>query len=411
MSRFILLAWRNIGRNKRRSLITISAVSFAVVMVALTRSLQYGTYDVVESVAVQLFNGEIQVQRRGFQEEQALAYFLSQDQVDWERLVRSVPEIADYTRRITGFGLVSSDSSSAGALIVGIEPEREARITKFSTLVRKGRRLARGDRKKVLLGETLAKNLQVDIGDTVVVLTQGYRNQLGADVYVLKGVVRVGHAQLDRALMVMPLRDAQELFSLDSGVTQIVFSTVDFRKAPDITRRIEEHLPNSELEALSWHELMPELKQIIVVDNVSGAIYLGFILIVVGIEIFNATMMNIIERTREFGVLQAMGMKPYQISALILMESFIKVSIALTLGLILSFLVISILSRFSIPLPAELREAYASYGFVIEDIKFSDRIQVYIEPLVSIAIIAALALMLPMLKTARLSPMEAFRKV
>jgi len=411
MSRFIQLAWRNIGRNKRRSLITISAVSFAVVMVALTRSLQYGTYDVVESLAVQLFNGEIQIQRRGFQEEQALAYFLSQDQVDWDGLVRSVPEIAYYTRRITGFGLVSSDSSSAGALIVGIEPEREARITKFSTLVRKGRRLARADRKKVLLGETLAKNLQVDIGDTVVVLTQGYRNQLGADVYALKGIVRVGHAQLDRALMVMPLRDAQELFSLDSGVTQVVFSTVDFRKAPDITRRIEEHLPNSELEALSWHELMPELKQIIVVDNVSGAIYLGFILIVVGIEIFNATMMNIIERTREFGVLQAMGMKPYQISGLIFMESFIKVSIALILGLILSFVVVSILSRFSIPLPAELREAYASYGFVIEDIKFSDRVQVYIEPLVSIAIIAVLALLLPMLKTARLSPVEAFRKV
>ena len=139
---------------------------------------------------------------------------------------------------ITGFGLVSSDSSSAGALIVGIEPGRECEITQFVTLVKEGDRLAPGDDRRVLLGVTLARNLQVGVGDTVVVLTQGYRNQMGADTYLVKGTVGMGNAELERGLLIMPLHNAQELFSLYDGITQVVVSTTDFRKANSRAKRL-----------------------------------------------------------------------------------------------------------------------------------------------------------------------------
>lgn len=219
MTKFLSLAWRNIWRNKRRTQITILAIAFAIFIVAVTRSLQYGTYDTMESLAVRLYNGEVQLHKQGFHEEQSLNLSLHEDAEDWEALIAAHPEFTRYSRRITSFGLISSDSASAGALIVGIEPESEAAITMFPSLVKKGDALTLNDEGRILIGSTLARNLQVSLGDSVVVLTQGYRNQLGAGIYHVQGMVSVGHAELDRGIMIMRLDDAQELFSLDDGIT------------------------------------------------------------------------------------------------------------------------------------------------------------------------------------------------
>ncbi len=410
MSKLLDLAWRNIWRNRRRSLITICAISFSVLIVAVTRSLQYGTYDAMESMAVRLFIGEMQIHRDGFQEEQTLNYFLLDGEIDLRALVDSSDFVTGFSRRLTGFGLVGSDSSSAGALIVGIEPEREKQVTKFSGLIREGSALHPHDDHQVLLGATLARNLRLVVGDTLVVLTQGYRNQMGADVYVLKGMVSVGTPELDRNLMVMPLHNAQELFSLDGGVTEILLSTDNFRNATKYTRTLASHLASDRYEVLSWEEMMPELKQIILVDNIGGAIYLIFLLIVVGFEIFNTTMMSIVERTREFGILQAIGMKSGQISTLIMIESTLKIVVALTAGLLISLLVVSILTHYPIPLSEEIREGYASYGFSLEDLTFSGKWQVYMEPLLAIAAIAFLATLYPLYRTSTMTPIEGLRR-
>lgn len=410
MRKFIKLAWRNLWRNRRRSVITIAAIAFAILMTAVTRSLQYGTYDTMESLAVRLYHGELQIQHETFHEEQTLNYALQEDALDLQKLVQETPELTHFTRRITGFGLASSDFGSTGALVVGIEPQREREVTRFSVALQSGHRLEPGDDREILIGRTLAKNLQLGVGDTCVVLTQGYRNQLGADKYVVKGTVSMGQAELDRAIMILPLHNAQELFSLHNRITQVVFRTTDFRRAEPIAHALLQRFSNATLAVLSWKELMPELQQIITVDNVSGAIYLGFILIVVGIEIFNATMMSIIERTREFGVMQAIGMKPRHIGGLILLESMQKVSVALLAGLLIAVLAVYILAQYNIPLPADMVEAYADYGFVIDEMKFSQRLRVYTEPVFSIALIALLAVSFPVFRIANLSPVEAFRK-
>lgn len=410
MRKFIKLAWRNIWRNRRRTLITISAVAFAILLTAVTRSLQYGTYDTMESLAVRLYHGEIQIQHPKFHDERTLNYFMQEDAFDWQKLVQDTPEITAYARRVTGFGLASSDSGSTGALIVGIEPEREREVSRFSVALQSGERLQRSDDRHVLIGRTLAKNLQLAIGDTCVVLTQGYRNQLGADKYVVKGTVSVGQAELDRTLLIMPLKNAQDLFSLENRITQAVFRTTDFRQAETLAQSLARRFSEQNLAVLAWPELLPELQQIITVDNVSGAIYLGFILIVVGIEIFNATMMNVIERTREFGVMQSIGMKPRQISGLILLESVQKVTIALTAGVLIAVAAVYVLAQYHIPLPADMVEAYADYGFVIDELKFIQQPRVYSEPIIAITLIALLAVIFPLIKTSRLSPVEAFRK-
>jgi len=399
MRKLLNLAWRNIWRNKRRSLITISAIAFAILIVAMTRSMQYGTYDTMEYMAVSLYNGEIQIHRNGFQNERSVEYFLDQDEKDWQALVETQPQYTAFSRRITSFGLVSSDSASTGALIVGIEPEKELRITQFTGMIKDGEPLNSGDDHLVLVGATLARNLAVGIGDTLVVLTQGYHNQMGADLYVIKGTISVGHSELDRGLMIMPLHNAQELYSLDNGITEVVLSTTNFRNATRASKALYTDLNDDRYEVLSWEEMMPELKQLIILDNISGIFYLIFILIIVGIEIFNTTMMSVVERTREFGILQSIGMKPKQIGGLIFMESFLKMVISLTVGFLLSVLVVFVLTQNPLPLPDGLKEAYADYGFVIDEIKFSSDAKVFYEPILTIAIFAVLALFYPIYKS------------
>lgn len=404
------LAWRNIWRNRRRSIITISAIAFSVLIVTLSRSLQYGTYDTMEAMAVRLYNGEIQVHRAGFQEEQTLSYWLRQDEENWSEILNEHPEFVGLSKRITAFGLISTDSASAGALIIGIEPESEGQITQFSKMVRYGHRLAADADHEVLVGVTLAKNLRASLGDTLVVLTQGYQNQMGADVYVIRGLLSAGNADVDRGIMVMPLQNAQDLFSLYGGVTQVIYATNNFRKAEERSRILTNDFSDDNIEVLSWEEMMPDLKQLIVLDNVSGAIYLAFLLVVVGFEIFNATMMSVMERTKEFGVMESIGMKPGQITTLVLMESTTKVLLAVIIGLLLAVVGIIYFIHFPIALSEQLQEAYASYGFTFDSLVFASRARVFIEPFVSILIISLLALFFPIYRTRQLSPIEALRR-
>ncbi|MFQ5677529.1 MAG: ABC transporter permease, partial [bacterium] len=209
---------------------------------------------------------------------------------------------------------------------------------------------------------------------------------------------------------VMPLKNAQELFSIPDGITDVVFTTTNFREADKAAKSFAKRIDESNLEVLSWEETMPELKQLILLDNISGVFYLVFILIIVGIEIFNTTMMSVVERTREFGILQSIGMRPNQIGGLIFMESLIKMAISLGIGFMLSAAVVFTLEQHPIPLPERLAEAYADYGFVIDALKFSNSPKVFYEPILTIAIFAIIAFLLPMYKTTRLTPMEAFRK-
>jgi len=123
MKRFLKLAWRNVGRNRRRSLITMCAVVFTVIIIALSNSIQYGTYDLMEGQAVRMLTGEVQIQRTGYQDEKTLAYSLEDSEADWDSLFGQQDWIEARSRRLTGFGLISSDSSSVSAAIIQFRPE------------------------------------------------------------------------------------------------------------------------------------------------------------------------------------------------------------------------------------------------------------------------------------------------
>ena len=409
MTKLIALAWRNVWRNRRRTLLTIGAVVFATFIITITSSLQTGTYEAGESYAIQFMTGEIQVHRDGYHEESSLTNSLADKDVNPQKLTDSFSWITHHTRRLMGFGLVSSDSSSAGAIVLGIEPEHEKNISAFTRKPVEGKPLTIDDDHHILLGQTLAKNLGLTIGDTLAVLTQGYRNAMGADLYVLKGLLRTGSLDIDRSMMVMRLSDAQDLFAMPDRYTHLVLRTDDPYQASQQAGELKTYLAGSDTEVMTWEELMPQLTQTRALDDAGNMIFYAFLLILIGFEIFNTTTMSVMERIRELGVLQSIGMKPRELSLLVFFELSIKILIALAVSGILIFGLMLWLKDLTIPLPDDLQKLYESFGFLFEGISFSTRPSVFVFPFVAVYLVAGLAIVYPALKVLRYSPVSAMR--
>ncbi len=389
----------------------MGAITFSVVTIAVTRSLQYGTYDAMEAYAVRLFTGDVQIHRAGYHQEKLLSFSLLEDDQNWPVLLDEQPWVKAYCRRLTGFGLISSDASSAGGMILGVEPEAERQVSAFVRNTFEGLSLHAGDDHAALLGQTLARNLDVGVGDTVAVITQGFRNQMGADLYVVKGLLRTGSLDLDRALMVIPLPAAQDLFAMEGRFTEVVLHTDSYRHDEQYASRLRAALDQADYEVMFWGDLLPELRQAILLDNVSGAVFLVFLLLLIGFEIFNTTTMSVMERAREFGVMQSIGMKPRQISLLVGLELVFKISVALAAGLLITFVLALIFKDQPLPLSQEFIGLSNSFGFPLDELELSTRPAVFLEPLVSVLIIAVLAMIYPILKVRRLTPVEALRTI
>lgn len=410
MGRLLKLAWRDVWRNRRRSLLTIGAVLFAVLLISLANSVQFGTYDAMEATVVRTFVSDMQIHRAGYLEEPSLMASLEEDEQPWRDMRQRHGWIQAATRRLSGYGLASSDSSSAGASIVGIEPQAEGLLTTFATNPVSGRALAAGDRGEVLIGETLARNLGVAVGDTLVLLTQGYQNVMGADLYAIQGLLRTGTPDLDRALVVMPLADAQYLFSMEGRFTEFVIRTDDFRKAAQYAAALQASLPEDEYEALAWHSMMPELEQMRALDDAGNYVFYLFLVLLIGFEIFNTTTMSMMERVREFGVMLSLGVKPRQVSFLVAMELAIKVLLALVIGFAITYAAVLLLSQNPIPLSEDMRQMYDDFGFTVEGIFFSARPVIFVFPLASVAFVAIASMVYPVLRMRRFSPVQALRR-
>ena len=409
MTKLLKLAWRDIWRNRRRSLLTMGAIIFAVMIISLANSLQYGTYDAMEELVVRLYAGDLQVHRAGFQDERTLSYSMEEYEQDGAECFDAYPWIEASTRRLTGYGLVSSDSSSAGAMIVGIEPETESSVSTFANQPSHGEALADGDDHAVVLGQILANNLDVAVGDSVVVLTQGYRNVMGADLYLVKGLIRTGSPDVDRGMMIMTLPDAQYLFSMEGRITEIVLRTEDFRAAETYAPVLQEALGADRYEVIDWKVLMPDIQQMRTLKFAGNYIFYFFLLLLIGFEIFNTTTMSMMERVREFGVMMSIGLKPRQLSLLVMLELAMKVVLALVIGLGITFLIVWVLKDNPIPVTGELAQMYEDLGVVVQGISFSARLPVFIFPLVSVTVIALASMVYPILRMRRFSPVEALR--
>jgi putative ABC transport system permease protein len=330
------MAWRNIWRNPRRTLLTLCAITFATVLLVFMLSFQFGSYETMINTSVKISTGHLQVQAEKYHEKKSIRFVISEPQAI-AKILDHIPEVAAYSFRAQAFSLVSSKDRTYGVVVTGIEPQKEANVSRIKKLVYKGNYLSADGVNQALLGKLLAKNLRVTIGDELTLLGQGQDGSIGANVVRVKGIFSSGIDEFDRSTMEIPLATFQKTFSMDGAVHEVVVIGKSLSDVSRIKAKLKTALSalhkSKPLITLDWQELMPGLRQAIEMDLVSGLIFYGLLIIVVAFSILNTFLMAIFERTKEFGVMMAMGTTPRRLTKMLLIESMAMTLIGIIAGI------------------------------------------------------------------------------
>ncbi len=328
-----MLAWRNVWRSRRRTVLTLLTILVGCTMIIFMNAIAKGGHDQMIEDAVAVNTGHIQVHEKGYWDNRTIdyAYIADGDLID---AVKKDRRIMGYSFRIHADGLLSYKDTTAGAMIQAVDPSHEMKVTNIHTrILPGGRYLNPDDRTHIIMGEILAKNLGVKIGGTVSMISQGFDGSIAAEKLTIVGLFRSGNPEYDRALLIMPLEQAKSVFTMMGYVHSLALRLHDSSETAEVKRSLLKRTDAGRLEVLSWDELMPELVQFIVMDDVSAYIFDAILFMVVAFGILNTIQMSVFERTREFGVMLSIGTGPGQIVSMVLLESLLISLLGIALGL------------------------------------------------------------------------------
>jgi ABC-type lipoprotein release transport system permease subunit len=410
------MAWRNIWRNPRRTFLTIAAIAFASIILVFMLSFQFGSYEAMINSSVKIQTGHLQIQAPGYKDKQSIHMVVTDPEAVGAFLNNS-SEVAAYTFRARAFSLVSSEERTYGIMITGIDPSSEAGVSTLKTSIRRGKYLFEENPNQeivpALIGELLARNLQVGLGDELTVLGQGRDGSIAASVIHIKGIYRSGLDEFDRASIHIPLQQFQDIYSMRGAIHEVVVVGKSLRQVPEIKKRLLAGIKTtdskSSLRVLDWMELMPGLRQAIEMDLFSGIIFYIILIIVVAFSILNTFLMAIIERTKEFGVMMAIGTTRGRLTRLLLIESFSMTVIGMVTGAVLGSLITWYFQVNGIDISgsSELLSHYGISGRLYPKLSLAS----IISGPMAVMIITFLAALYPALKIRRLRPVEAIAHV
>lgn len=331
---YLTLAYRNIWRNKRRSLITILSITFAVLLACAMRSMQLGSYNRMIENSVRFHTGYIQIHKKGYWADKIIDNGFSYDSA-LLRKITGIPGVSSYVPRLESFALASFESQIKGALVMGVDPDRENGLTRVKDKLIEGTYLpANGE--GALVGQGLADYLNITVGDTLVLLGQGYHGVNAAGLFPVKGILRFPIPQQNDQLIYLSLQQAQWFYGADNLVTSIALEIDDVDQTRRIVADISSRIGQDDYETMDWKELVPELVQSIELDNISGRIMLWVLYLVIGFGMFGTYLMMTAERQYEFGVMIALGMRRVRLQGIVFLEIFMMTVIGVVAGILIS---------------------------------------------------------------------------
>ena len=402
---FIRLAWRNLWRNKRRSLIAVASVFFAVFLAIGTSSLKSGQYDYMIHSAVSFYTGHIQIHARSFWEKRSLNETMVLDS-SFMRKAESLKHVVSVAPRFETVALVSHGDFTRVSSLIGIDPIRENAMTSL------GKRFVRGSEltswhEGAVVGEGLARLLDVDIGDSLIVYGQGFQGITAAGMVRIAAIVKFPNEQLDNNMTYLPLSESQALFSAPERVTAIALLLDSDHALEQVTASIRGSV-GQDKEVMTWREMMPEVLQAITVSKGGTAIMLLILYTVVGFGIFGTIMMMTAERTKEFGISVALGMKRWRLISVTMIESIIVSMLGAVAGIAASIPLVLYFYSYPIRLGGDYAKAMMAYGMEPILPFAADPVIFCIQGIVVFAL-GVLSSLYPMMILRRIDPARAMR--
>lgn len=305
---------------------------FANMLLVFMMSLQLGMYGLMIDNSLKLFTGHLQVQAPGFKDEQKMRQTVP-DILPLAQSFREKFAQVQVAARGSTFALVSSEDRSFGIAILGVESGFEPRVSSIPGLVDDGRYLTSNDAAEIVIGRVLARNLRAGVGDELTLLGSGLDGSFAATVVEVVGIFDSGVKDIDRSIAQIPIGLFQETFFMEGAGHQIVIVADDRNVIPELIPQVTGMLPpDSDLTVLDWNQLQPGLKQAIQADMASSFFMYFILVILVSFSVLNTQLMSVLERTREFGIVMALGLRPGKLGRLVLLETAIMGSMGLLLG-------------------------------------------------------------------------------
>jgi len=399
------IAWRNLWRNKGRTLITAAAVFFGVLLSTLMSSMQEGSYSSMVQNVVQFYSGYLQIQNEDYWEEKTIHNtFIPPDSII--QSVQSIKGITNLAPRLESFALASSEEITRGTILFGIDPEKENEITNVGRWMSDGAYLESGDN-GVLVASDLAKYLGVSVDDTLVLLGQGFHGVSAAGKYPVKGLIKLPNPNLNRQIIYMDIGLCQEFFTAENLITALIVMIEDPYDLHRVHKLMNETI-SSPFSVMTWEEMQPELVQMIEADRAGAVMMKGILYIIIGFGILGTITMMLSERLREMGVIIAIGMQRLQLGIIMFFETVLIGLIGVLAGFAVSIPVISALYNNPIKLTGDAAETMIDMG--IEPLMyFSWLPSVFYNQVLTVFIITVCIGIMPLLRVARLSVSKALR--
>lgn len=464
MKTYLKLAWRNIWRSRVRTILTVLVVMFVVLMSSMMSSQQYGLYDkMIENITE--FSGHLTIQDTSYKELKSINYSFEMED---EKLVgiENTPNVKAAIPRFESFSLASYKERSKGIMVLGIDPDKEKQSLNLEAKLANHRvsqralemikdtaiqgkmkdiqgryyisanSLERALKLKfpkkdmayfsdfiaacqfdaemieqgssgVLLGEKLALFMEVNIGDTLVLIGQGYHGVSAAGLFPVTGIVKLPMPDLERSIVFMELNTCQYYFSAPGHYTSLSIRAEDRDKLDKTKLALEENLPGN-MMVETWKENQEEAFQMIESDKTSGVFMKGIFYMIVGFIIFGTVMMMVMERKREFGIVIALGMHRWRLSVILFIETLFVSFIGAVAGMLISGVALNILAANPIPLQGEMVEMMEDFGFE-PVLYFSDDAFIFLRQTLVIFIVAMVIYIFPWWNINKLNIIKAIR--
>lgn len=400
------MAWLNLWRNRVRTLISMAAVFFAVILSVLLRSIQGGAFEHLIDNLVGYYSGYAQVHASGYSEEQTLENSFRADKAI-EHKIQSIPEIKALCPRLESFALAASGDVTKGVLVVGIDPQRESQAIALHKKYVAGRYLGNAT-DEVMLADGLMKRLNLQLNDTLILIGQGYHGATAAGRFRVSGVVHFGAPQLNDQVVFMPIEAAQNLFETGKAITSYVLFTQDHKKLIETTNKLSAML-GSKFEVKRWDELMPDIKQHMDTDQENSRIFMGILYLLVAMGIYGTMLMMLVERSYELGMLLAIGMQKSTLIVLLVLESVFTVMAGCALGLLCSLLPVFYFNRHPITFSGEMGRSWERFGFEAI-IPASTRLEHFVTQGAIVLGIGLLLSVYPAWKIIRMDPVSSMKR-
>lgn len=296
--------------------------------------INYGAYAIIIDFSLRMFPGHAQIQARGYQDQPQMHKAIDDADALASQL-RSSERYRAITVRAQGFALVSSAERSYGATVVGVQPDTEQQVSLIPGLVKEGRFLQANDAFEAVIGTALARNLKVKPGDEVTILGSAKDGSVAATILTVAGIFRSGSNEIDRFFIEIPLGTFQDTFGMGGSAHSIAVIGDDPQNQETMLADLRQAIADENLVVLDWDQLLPGLKEGLEFDRIGDWIFMGILVLIIIFSIFNTFLMSILERTREFGLMLALGARPRRITGVVMLESFLLTLIGTAIGILL----------------------------------------------------------------------------